>query len=119
MGRYVTIRGRTGDTTWVVYAHDPLVIWLVGTGWVNRVSYGVMGNALGLSRSAIAGIVHRNVRSIPALRSERTGSRHHPVSALPRNTALFKSRAYDTAWDQRLFEPYAVRKARRLNGTRK
>lgn len=94
-----------------------LAIWLIGTGWCNRVSYGVMAAAFGVTRSAIAGVVNYYVRSGRwHLRADERKSPvvHHRYgpSGEPQRPPR---RGYWDDTDARIFEPYAKRKLRRLN----
>lgn len=109
-------RGRNGRFTRL---HGPplptLRIWLVGTGWANRVSYTVMARALCVSRNTIAGIVGRHVR--PGLWWLRCDERRGPVVVAQREPTWrglpvgARGTWHDT--HPRIFEPYARRKVRR------
>lgn len=114
MGRLVAIRwpGKSAKQYWRGDAHDSLTIWFIGTGWCNRVSYGIMGEQFGFTRSQISGIVHRAVR--PHLWHLRSDERKPPLRR--RDGWDYRGSPFgvgSTYWDHATFEPYEKFKARK------
>ncbi len=80
-------------------------IFLLAVGYANGVPYSVMGRAFAVSRNSISSAIRRYVLRVPDTRESWQRNGRHDG----RRTVS------EARWDQRLIEPYAQRKLRRLN----